>query len=1853
MDGTTAGGQGLTVNAGTGSVTFGNNVGKSTELASLAVTGPTTLNGDVDTDGPQTFTSTVTLAANTIKLNSNVNGTANGAIDFAAAISGGTDALVLSSGSGNQTLAGIASGNLTQTTSGSITLNTGTYTIGTSSYSFGAVTTNGTLTLGQAMSFGAVTLGSTTTIDSTNTAIDFTKTVDATAAGGQGLIVNAGTGAVTLGGVVGGSQALASLVVTGPTKLDADVSTEGNQTYNSAVTLGAATVTLNSNANTTGNGAIDFGGQITGGTDALALTSGTGNQTLSGITTTGALTQTTTGTVTLDTGTYTIGTTTTAFTTPVTTNGTLTLGQATNFDVVTLGSATTIDSTNTAIDFTKTVDATTAGSQSLTVNAGNTGAVTFTGAVGGSQALASLTVTGPTTLENNVSTDGVQTYNSAVTLGAALVTLNSNFNGTSNGAVDFVSTVDATTAGADGLSVTAGTGIVTFGSVVGGSQALASLAVTGPTILDGNVSTEGGQTFNSAVTLAATAVTLNSNANNTGNGAVDFASTVDATTAGIQGLTVTAGTGAVTFSDPVGGSQALASLAVTGPTTLSGNVSTDGAQTYNSPVTLGATVTLNSNVNGTANGAIDFVNTVDATGAGSQGLIVNAGTGAVTFTKAVGGSKALASLAATGPTALDGDVSTQGAQTYNSAVTLGAATVTLNSDANSLGNGAIDFGAQITGGTDSLALTSGSGNQTLSGLTTTGNLTQTTTGTVTLDTGTYTFGTTTTAFTTPVTTNGTLTLGQATTFAAVTLGSNTTIDSTNTAIDFTSTVDAAAAGAESLTVNAGSTGAVTFGDKVGGSQPLLTLAVTGPTTLDSNVSTDGAQTYHSAVTLGGALVTLNSNVNGTANGAVDFLSTVDATTAGDQGLIVNAGTGVVTFTKAVGGLQALASLAVTGPTALDANVSTQGNQTYSSTVTLGAASVTLNSDANSAGNGAIDFAAAISGGTDSLVLTSGSGNQTLNGITAGGLTQTTTGTITLDTGTYTIGTTPYTFGAVTTNGTLTLGQATSFGVVALGSNTTIDSTNTAIDFTNTVDGTTANAEGLVVNAGTGAVTFGAPVGGSFALTSLAVTGPTTLEANVTTDGAQTYNSAVTLGAAVVTLNSNFNGTSNGAVDFASTVDANTAGSDGLVVTAGTGLVTFGTTVGGSQALASLAVTGPTMLGGNVSTEGGQTYNSAVTLAATVTLNSNANNTGNGAIDFVNTVNATTAGSQGLTVTTGTGTVTFGGAVGGSQKLASLSATSGAIVLGGNVTTAGTLTLDSTGAATTLTLPVNLAGSSVTLDSAGAINQTAGTITAGSTVTLNSGATISQTAGVISAGTLFVTSTGGAALGDTNQVGDLGTSANTGAGGFTLQDGKALTVVGTVAGGTGTLSLTTTSGNSISIGSIGTVGALSAGTVSLTSGAGISEPDGSIDASTLTGSAAGTVSLLSTTNSIGALSGFAISGGGNLVLIDSTNLAVSGAVSANSLFLDVAQAGDTLSLGATAALTGSSGGKISLVADQITATTGASLTGAGAVELAPFSAGTPLTLGATGTGISVPPTLLGSINIGPGGTLVIGRVTPVSGFGTAEADGITIGASVTMGSSAAGTLDLESTGGVSEASSVALTVGTLTSIGGITGGAVTLAGASNAIGTLGGFAVTGNPFSLSDTGLLSVTGAVSASNVTIGGAAGSTPTGITVTGTGSIAAPTVTLSAGTSGIALNTGASLGQTGATVDLSSTRRDRRSRRRDHDGGDAAKQRWRQRRGSGPERDGERDPWPGQFRGDRGFVEPVGHRAADRQWGSVGERRDEQRDDRRGGREHAERDHAERPRQHRGARGDAGRRGRWNRAERGFDAGPERCDG
>ena len=263
-------------------------------------------------------------------------------------------------------------------------------------------------------------------------------------------------------------------MVTGPTTLDGDVTTTGAQTYNSAVTLGGAVTTYTL---LTTNAPIALFGQVTGGTNSLTLSSGTGPQMLSGITTSGNLVLATTGTVTLGGGSYTITGGGNPYVFPVvTTNGTLLFGQKTNFGAVTLGNTTTIDSSNVngALDFTGTVDAATAGGQGLVANAGS-GAVTFGGAVGGSQALANLTVTGPgpTRLDGNVTTTGVQNYGGAVTLGATDTLM------TAGNAVAFATTVDAATAGVQGLTVAAGTGAVSFGGKVGGSQALASLMLTG------------------------------------------------------------------------------------------------------------------------------------------------------------------------------------------------------------------------------------------------------------------------------------------------------------------------------------------------------------------------------------------------------------------------------------------------------------------------------------------------------------------------------------------------------------------------------------------------------------------------------------------------------------------------------------------------------------------------------------------------------------------------------------------------------------------------------------------------------------------------------------------------------------------------------------------------------------------------------------------------------------------------------------------------------------------------------------------------------------------------------------------------------------------------------------------------------------------------------------------------------------------------------------------------------------------------------------------------------------------------------------------------------------------------------
>ena len=177
-------------------------------------------------------------------------------------------------------------------------------------------------------------------------------------------------------------------------------------------------------------------------------------------------------------------------------------------------------------------------------------------------------------------------------------------------------------------------------------------------------------------------------------------------------------------------------------------------------------------------------------------------------------------------------------------------------------------------------------------------------------------------------------------------------------------------------------------------------------------------------------MTLGSDT--TVGGAdATFSSTVNATTAGGQGLTVlkNA-----TFGGAVGGSTVLKSLAVTGTTALNGgSVKTTGTQTYTGAVTLGAPIVLTTT------NSAVGFGSTIDGPAQGLTVAAGSGAISVAG-KAGGAGA--------------LGTVSLTGGLVTTAGTLT-----SNGAVTI----TADSTATLAAISAAGQNVTVTAEKLVLN----------------------------------------------------------------------------------------------------------------------------------------------------------------------------------------------------------------------------------------------------------------------------------------------------------------------------------------------------------------------------------------------------------------------------------------------------------------------------------------------------------------------------------------------------------------------------------------------------------------------------------------------------------------------------------------------------------------------------------------------------------------------------------------------------------------------
>ena len=297
----------------------------------------------------------------------------------------------------------------------------------------------------------------------------------------------------------------------------------------------------------------------------------------------------------------------------------------------------------------------------------------------------------------------------------------------------------------------------------------------------------------------------------------------------------------------------------------------------------------------------------------------------------------------------------------------------------------------------------------------------------------------------------------------------------------------------------------------------------------------------------------------------------------------------------------------------DANVIVSGITTLSAT-----GIVTLANSTN-------DFGGVVNASGTAITLTDAN-NLTLGTIVPSGDLSVTAGQIVINSSISNPGQLQSYTGAVVSASNLTLTAA----------NVIMSSTLTGTDTSLTITGN-ANIVGSVANVTALSVTqnaiFGGTIGVAGTVGSVSVTGTSALNGGqITTTGGQSFTGAATLGAAT-TLAS----TGSGNVTFTGTVN----GSNTLTVnTAGT--TRFNSAVGGITPLSSLTTdSGGTTQINDVTTVGAQNYNDSVVLLADTVLTTN-----NSDIHIGGTLN----GAFNLGITAGTGNVSFGGNVGNTAVL---------------------------------------------------------------------------------------------------------------------------------------------------------------------------------------------------------------------------------------------------------------------------------------------------------------------------------------------------------------------------------------------------------------------------------------------------------------------------------------------------------------------------------------------------------------------------------------------------------------------------
>ena len=645
-----------------------------------------------------------------------------------------------------------------------------------------------------------------------------------------------------------------------------------------------------------------------------------------------------------------------------------------------------------------------------------------------------------------------------------------------------------------------------------------------------------------------------------------------------------------------------ASLAVSGTSNLGANVTTSGNQTYTGAVTLsGGTRALQGST-------VNFVSTLAG---GSNALTI---TGILDLDGAATG---LTTLLVSDTSNLGANVTTTSTQTYQGAVTItGNRTLTTT-------NSNVDFdltvNAAILG--DSLTLAAGSGDVTfdnaIGGSTALGNLN--------ITTGALTAGAIKAQGTLTVTNSDTSSItgviSEQATLALTKAGSGTlTLSGTNT---FTG----------STTINAGtiSIGADNSLGAAPDSVDIDHLTINGGTL---NTSATFSLATNRGITIGASHATIHVNAGTTLSYAGDMTGSGNFTKTGDGTLNL---TGSADFsgstTIGAGGLGLSDSL----PSSTDLTINGTLNLLSSFTVNTlsGSGNVNMATYNLTVSNGSSSDDAIFSGVIDSSTgrfIKSGEGSQTLSG-----------------TNTYA--------GTTINGGTLSVSSDANLGTspgstdadnIILGGGTL----NTTASFTMDTDrGVTLTGNGGInVNAVT-TLTYGGIVADGVSSFSLTKSGG----GDFVLSGAHTYDGDTTISAGTITLTGSLNLEtdmiiSDGATwDLRATQTINSLNLDG--------------TISNGAGASSLTVSTTSDIGGSITTSGTQTYTSAVTVSANVTLTTTDSN-----VLFGSTINGS-GGDETFAISSGSGTVTFLNTIGATTAINSLTVTStGGIYVADNITT---------------------------------------------------------------------------------------------------------------------------------------------------------------------------------------------------------------------------------------------------------------------------------------------------------------------------------------------------------------------------------------------------------------------------------------------------------------------------------------------------------------------------------------------------------------------------------------------------------